>query len=338
MILLWVVIGANVNKMLFFLYGEDDYRSSQKLNQIKDRFIEKVDESGYNIVTLDEKITVEKFTKEFSQTGFLASKKLIIIKNLLRQTLTKDLAEVVLEYLNKFKDDQEENIIVFYENNLPHSRKSALSGNKLKIFQKLNTFKYSQEFNKLADYKVVEWIQEKFKENEKSIDKNLANKLFALIGNHLRLLNGEISKIASYNKEKEIQEQSIDDLVSASLNDDIFLFSDKLANKKKTEATQLLNEQLQSGANPVYLLTMIIRQFRILLQIKAALEENISQASLAKYLSLHPFVIKKSMASARLYSLEELKIIYRKLLSLEKKIKSSGLKSQTLLNLFVLDF
>jgi DNA polymerase III subunit delta len=324
--------------MLFFLYGEDDYRSSQKLNQIKDRFIEKVDESGYNIVTLDEKITVEKFTKEFSQTGFLASKKLIIIKNLLRQTLTKDLAEVVLEYLNKFKDDQEENIIVFYENNLPHSRKSALSGNKLKIFQKLNTFKYSQEFNKLADYKVVEWIQEKFKENEKSIDKNLANKLFALIGNHLRLLNGEISKIASYNKEKEIQEQSIDDLVSASLNDDIFLFSDKLANKKKTEATQLLNEQLQSGANPVYLLTMIIRQFRILLQIKAALEENISQASLAKYLSLHPFVIKKSMASARLYSLEELKIIYRKLLSLEKKIKSSGLKSQTLLNLFVLDF
>jgi len=337
LILLWVVIGANVNKMLFFLYGEDDYRSSQKLNQIKDRFIEKVDESGYNIVTLDEKITVEKFTKEFSQTGFLASKKLIIIKNLLRQTLTKDLAEVVLEYLNKFKDDQEENIIVFYENNLPHSRKSALSGNKLKIFQKLNTFKYSQEFNKLADYKVVEWIQEKFKENEKSIDKNLANKLFALIGNHLRLLNGEISKIASYNKEKEIQEQSIDDLVSASLNDDIFLFSDKLA-KKKTEATQLLNEQLQSGANPVYLLTMIIRQFRILLQIKAALEENISQASLAKYLSLHPFVIKKSMASARLYSLEELKIIYRKLLSLEKKIKSSGLKSQTLLNLFVLDF
>jgi DNA polymerase III subunit delta len=324
--------------MLFFLYGEDDYRSSEKLNQIKDRFIEKVDESGYNIVTLDEKITVEKFTKEFSQTGFLASKKLIIIKNLLRQTLTKDLAEVVLEYLGKFKDDKEENIIVFYENNLPHSRNNALSGNKLKIFQKLSTLKYYPEFKKLPDYKVVEWIQEKFKENEKSINKDLANKLFALVGNHLRLLNGEISKIANYNKEKEIKEKSIDELVSASLNDDIFLFSDKLANRKKVEAVKLLNEQLQSGANPVYLLTMIIRQFRILLQIKAALEDNISQSSLAKHLSLHPFVIKKSMASAQLYSLEDLKLIYRKLLNLEKNIKSSGLKPKTLLNLFVLDF
>jgi DNA polymerase III subunit delta len=324
--------------MLFFLYGEDDYRSQEKLQQIKNRFIKKVDESGYNIVTLDEKITVEKFTKEFSQTGFLANKKLIIIKNLLKQTLTKDLAEIILEYLDKFKNDQDENIIVFYENNLPHSRKNALSGDKLKLFKKLISFKYSQEFIKLADYKVVEWIQGRFKEDDKNIDQKLANKLLALVGNNLRFLNNEISKIANYNKGKEIEEKSIDELVSASLNDDIFLFSDKLANKKKIEAVKLLNEQLQSGANPVYLLTMIIRQFRILLQIKSALEGNISQASLAKHLSLHPFVVQKSIASARLYSLEELKLIYRRLLNLEKKIKSSGLKPQTLLNLFVLDF
>ncbi len=324
--------------MLFFLYGEDDYRSNEKLKQIKEKFIEKVDESGYNIVVLDEKITIEKFTKEFSQTGFLASKKLIIIKSLLKQVISKELADVIFEYLEKFKNNEDENIIVFYENNLPHSRKNALSGNKLKLFQKLNSFKYSQEFKKLPDYKVIEWIQGKFKEEDKDIDKKLANKMFALVGNRLRLLSNEISKISSYNKERDIEEESIDKLVSASLNDDIFLFSDKLANKKKIEAVKLLNEQLRSGANPVYLLTMIIRQFRILLQIKSALEENIPQTNLAKHLSLHPFIIKKSIASAQLYSLEELKLIYQKLLSLEKKIKSSGLKPQTLLNLFVLDF
>jgi len=327
--------------MLFFLYGEDDYRSSEKLNQIKKKFIEKVDESGYNIVILDEDITIEKFTKEFSQTGFLARKKLIIIKNLFKQVISKELAEVILEYLNKFKNDEDENIIVFYENNLPHSKNpknNYLSGDELKLFQKLKTFKYSQESKKLADYQVVKWIQEEFKENGKNIDKKLADKLFALVGNNLRFLKNEISKISNYNQELDIKEESIDGLVSASLNDDIFLFSDKLANKKKTEAIQLLNEQLRSGANPVYLLTMITRQFRILLQIKSALEENINQVNLAKYLSLHPFVIKKSIASAQLYSLEELKLIYQKLLNLDEKIKSSGLKPQTLLNLFVLDF
>ncbi len=309
--------------MLFFLYGEDDYRSQEKLKEIKEKFIKDVDEAGYNIVTLDEKITIEKFTKEFSQTGFLASKKLIIIKHLLRQTLTKELAEVILEYLDKFKNDKDENIIVFYENNLPHSKKNFLSGNKLKLFKKLTSFKYSSEFKKLADYQVVEWIQKKFKENGKNIDQKLANKIFALVGNRLRTLNNEISKIANYNKAKEIEEKSIDELVSASLNDDIFLFSDKLANKKKIEAVKLLNEQLQSGVNPVYLLTMIIRQFRILLQIKSALEENVSPASLAKYLSLHPFVIKKSITSAQLYSLKELKLIYQKLLSFSSNVSHS---------------
>jgi len=324
--------------MLFFLYGEDDYRSQEKLNQIREKFIKDIDESGYNIVVLDDKITVENFTKEFSQTGFLASKKLIIIKSLLKQNISKELAEVILEYLNKFKDDQEENIIVFYESNLPHSSKNPLVGHKLKLFQKLNSFKYSQEFKKLIDNKTVEWIQENFKKRDKIIDRKLANKILALAGNNLRILKNEITKISNYNQAEEIKEKSIDELISASLNDDIFLFSDKLANKKKTEALKLLNEQLLAGVNPIYLMTMIIRQFRILLQIKSALEEGISSGQLAKYLSLHPFVIKKSIASAQLYSLEEIKIIYKKLLDLEKKIKSSGLKSKTLLNLFVLDF
>lgn len=324
--------------MLFFLYGEDDYRSSQKLKQIKEKFIKDVDESGYNIVVLDEKITVESFTKEFSQTGFLASKKLIIIKNLLKQILTKDLVEVILEYLNKFKDDQDENIIVFYENNLPHSKKNSLTGDKLKIFQKLNSFKYSQEFCRLPEHKILEWIQERFRANGKEIDKKLVNKIFALVGNDLRFLDNEILKISNYNQESGIKEEAIDKLVSASLNDDIFLFSDKLANKKKEEAMKLLNDQLLANANPVYLVTMIIRQFRILLQIKSALEENISQFNLAKYLSLHPFIIKKSMSSVNLYSLEDLKIIYQKLLKLEREIKSSRLKAKTLLNLFVIDF
>jgi len=82
---------------------------------------------------------------------------------------------------------------------------------------------------------------------------------------------------------------------------------------------------------------MIIRQFRILLKTKSALEEGVAENKLASYLSLHPFVIKKSMASVKLYSLENLKEIYYKLLGLDQKMKSSKLKSKTLIDLFILN-
>ncbi len=331
--------------MLFFLYGEDDYRSNQKLKQIKEKFIKDVDESGYNIVVLDENITVEKFSKEFSQTGFLARKKLIIIKNLLKQSITKDLGEIVLNYLNKFKNnnnqvkiDEDDNIIVFYEVGLPHSKKEPLSGVKLQIFKRLDASKYSQEFKKLDNYKIIQWIQEEFKKNGKLIDKKSADLILAIAGNNLWVLKNEIDKLSNYTKSKEINNQDFKGLISTILNDDIFLFSDYLAQNNKKMSLKLLDDQINSGVNSIYLLTMIIRQFRILLKIKSALEEGVAENKLASYLSLHPFVIKKSMASVKLYSLENLKEIYHKLLGLDQKMKSSKLKSKTLIDLFILSF
>lgn len=338
--------------MLFFLYGEDDYRSKEKLNEIKKKFIKDVDESGYNIVLLDENITVEKFSKEFSQTGFLARKKLIIIKNLLKQNITRDLEDIVLNCLNKFKNhkeqvrynkdqaesDKNDNIIVFYESWLPHSKKEPLSGVRLKIFKKLDSFKYSQEFKKLDNYKTIQWIQKEFEKNGKTIDKKSADLILASAGNNLWVLKNEIDKISNYTKNKEINEKDIKGLISMILNDDIFLFSDYLAQNNKKMALKLLDDQIDSGVNSIYLLTMIIRQFRILFRIKSAMGEGVTENRLASYLSLHPFVIKKSIASVKLYSLNDLKKIYRKLLKLDQKIKSSKLKSKTLIDLFILSF
>ncbi|MDD3284265.1 MAG: DNA polymerase III subunit delta [Patescibacteria group bacterium] len=319
--------------MLFFLYGDDSYRSSEKLNQIKDKFIREVDSHGYNIVTLDDGITVENFTKEFSQAGFFVSKKLIIIKYLLKQNITKQLSEVVQEYIDKSYND-EGNIIIFYEDNLPHSIKQSLSGEKLKIWKKLTQSEFSIEFKKLPDQKVIEWIRNKFLENGKHIDKNLANKILSLVGNDLWLISSEIEKISNHSKSDSVVEDDITDIICASIDDNIFLLCEKLANKKTKEAIDLLGGQMELGINPYYLLTMIVRQYRILIQVRSAIDEKVSINNLPKYLSLHPFVIKKSIDLVNKYSFEELKNIYNKLLNLDRQMKSSKLKQETLLNLF----
>lgn len=319
--------------MLFFLYGDDSYRSNEKLNQIKDKFIRDIDSNGYNIVVLDDGITVENFTKEFSQSGFFVSKKLIIIKNILKQVITKQLSEVVQDYIDKSCDD-DSNIIVFYEDNLPHSTKQFLSGEKLKIWKKLNSSEFSTEFKKLSDFKVIEWIKKKFLENGKHIDNKLANKILSLVGNDLWLISSEIEKIASYSKSDEVISSDISNIICASINDNVFLLCEKLANKNTKEAIDLLSGQIELGISPYYLLTMIIRQYRILIQVRSAMDEKVSVNNLPKYLSLHPYVIKKSIDLVNKYSFEELKNIYNKLLNLDRQMKSSKLKQETLLSLF----
>ncbi len=322
--------------MLFFFYGEDEYRSSLKLQQIKEKFIKEIDPSGYNIVNI-ENINIENISKEFSQTGFLSSKKLVIIKNLLKQKISKDLADYLLEEIDKMSDEKEDNILVFYEDNLPYSKKQALSGDKLKIWKRLSSLKYAQDFAKLEDYKVVAWIIERFKEGGKVIEKSLSEEFLALCGNDLRVLSNEIEKLSNYCENSKVTKQDILLMSSQSVSENLFLFAEKLAEKKKSDAIKLLNEQINLGTSAQQILSMIIRQYRILLEIKSAISDNVSDSNLAKHLSLHPYVIKKSIALAKLYSLDDLKEIYKKLLELDVKLKSSKLKPKTVLNLFFLD-
>ncbi|MDD4289685.1 MAG: DNA polymerase III subunit delta [Patescibacteria group bacterium] len=321
--------------MLFFLYGDDSYRSSIKLKQIKDKFIKEVDPSGYNVVNI-ENPDIESLSKEFTQTGFLAHKKLVIIKNILSQKISKEFADFLLENISKLQDDKEDNILVFYENISPNTKSNPLSGEKLRIWKSLSQIKYKWEFEKLPDFQLLNWIIEEFKNQGKIIDKKAAEDFLGLVGNDSFSLSSEIQKVSNYSSGEKISREEVRQIISPVVNENMFLFSEKLAEKKKPEAIKLLNEQMSLGITIQQLLSMIIRQYRILLQIKSAIEDGVSQNNLAKYLSLHPFVVKKSIGQVSLYSLYELEEIYRKLLELDIKMKSSKLKPKTILNLFFL--
>ena len=73
--------------------------------------------------------------------------------------------------------------------------------------------------------------------------------------------------------------------VTSPLDDNIFHFTDALSARNAATALHLLHDQLESGANPFYIVTMLSRQITILLQVKAG------GAAASK---LHPYVQKKS--------------------------------------------
>jgi DNA polymerase-3 subunit delta len=160
--------------------------------------------------------------------------------------------------------------------------------------------------------------------------------LLSFLGNDLWLITNEVDKLMAFKNKEAITTNDVKQYVTAKLNENIFGLSDALASNNKKEAIKLLREQLALGLNEVYLLTMITRQFRILTEIKSLLSQNISQTQITSKLKLHPYVVKKSLTPAQKFTLLKLQDIYQKLVELEKKIKSTSLPAQTLLNLFIL--
>jgi len=314
--------------MFIFLYGEDTYNSLLKLNEIKAKFKEKTDPSGINVVTFDgEKFDLEKFSSASSQSGFLVSKRLVIVKNLLKSKLSADVTESLKGMMDNLKAS--ENIFVFWEDGRPDARSS--------LFKSLTKDKkFVQEFSLLTDDKLALWVKKYVQSQNSQIDSQSLNLLISTSDNNLWQIANDLDKLLAYSQGK-ITTEAINRLVQPKIDENIFGLIDAIAAGNPALALKMLNEQLEIGLNHIYIMSMIIRQFRIIVRLKSLNDQKFSQAEIAKQTALHPFVIKKSLPLAAKFTLDKLQHIYSQLLKIEKKFKSTSLSPQALLELFILE-
>lgn len=302
--------------MIFFFYGEDSFRAKNKIDALKKKFHQSVDTSGQNIMTLDgETLSLAKFFEAVKASGFLATKKLVLIKNIFNNKKLKDWQDDLIAYLDTQKDTVEENYLIFWQTDKPDV-KSAL-------YKTLKKFKYSEEFAKLSPAKLEAWLKDKVTRANKNISPANLNLLLSYVGDDLWLLNNELDKLINFSTDSEITTENIKLLVAAKSNDNIFQLVEALGKKDKKQASLLLQQQLKTGANALYLLSMIVRQYRLLLKIKLLSSDLNNSFALAQALKIHQFVAEKSLKQSQLYSIGQLKNIYKALLNLEEKLKST---------------
>lgn len=309
--------------MLYFLYGPDNFRSLEKLNQIKSAFKAK-NKNNFNLSEFSSvnDFSFNDFKASLRMNSLFAGKRLVIIRDFLTNALIH-IQEKIIDFLqNNDIAKNKEAIVIFYESEAVDKRK--------KSFKFLTNNAISQEFKVLQGADLRAWIGDRIKNN------HVIEKLAVSSGNDLWALNNDIKKLKAYSGENQIiQEKDIDLLVKPKIESNIFNLIEALSKNNKKIALWLLYKQLEIGDNELYILTMIIYQFRLLLQIKSLLEQNIPQYVLAKKTGLHPFVVRQNINQAREFSLNSLKNIYNNLLYLDKKIKFGIIEPRLGLERFV---
>ncbi|MFA6604805.1 MAG: DNA polymerase III subunit delta [Patescibacteria group bacterium] len=302
--------------MLFFYYGQDSFRASQKIEAIKTKFKEKIDPGGHNIQSLDgETMSPDDFFQAVSVMGLLADKKLIIVKNIFDNKKLKDWQDSLIKFLDSQGDTPEENYIIFFQNNKPDSR--------LKLYKRLSRLKFSEEFDPLSYGQLQTWVKNKFSKHDKSISAPALDLLISCLGSDLWQINNEINKLVSFAKD-DINEEDVRSLVQANIDENIFKLIDAIGDKDKALALKLIEEKLDNGVNHQYILTMIIRQYRLLIKAKSLGDKAKNYFALMQVLKVPKFIAQKTYQQSQMYSLEQLKKIYKYLLYLDEKFKSSS--------------
>lgn len=327
--------------MIIFLYGEDSFRSRRKLNEFKDRFSREVDPSGNSLTILDgETAKIEKINELVSPSSLLAEKRMIIIENLF-QNKGQNIFDQVLEYFKNKKND--DNIVIFWdrlgaEDKLPKTKSS--------LFKFLNKQKFTGVFKLLSNTEATNWARKEIEMRGGKISAQAAIALTGLLGSDLWQMNNEIDKLINYKAGQKLQlseddkgviieKEDVEKLVRGSFDEKIFALTDAISNKNKALATKLLEEQIEAGLTDIYLLNMIIRQFKILLQIRQALDSGLSSRKITSLLKIHPFIVQKGMGQVRNFSLPVLKDIFKKLVEIDYLMKSGQTEIKPMLNLLI---
>ena len=271
--------------MIIFLYGEDTYRSKEKLQEIIGHYKE-VHKSGLNLRFFDANdITYQDFRDEFRQMPMFQEKKLVILSNIFQN---QEFIKSFLENGEKLAGSKDI-IVIREEGDIPP---------KDTLFKFLLKNAKAQEFQMLDDARLKNWAKKEFEKYQAVIQPEALSQLACYIGNDLWHFSQEIQKLSAFKKNSAIVLADVNLLVKPEVETDIFKTIEALALKDKKKALWLIHEHLENGDSPLYLLSMINFQFR-----------NLLIAKKTGRISGHPYFARKTLWLAENFGLDKLQQI-----------------------------
>jgi DNA polymerase III subunit delta len=334
--------------MFFLIHGDNEFEISERVADFKQKI---GDDSmrDLNITVLDgRKTTLGEVQHAADSIPFLADKRLVIVEGLLTRLASrkakdssddapsgaapsgaaKDFLNGLVDYVPRLPDTTRLVFVEFQPLNVKHPLI------KLAEQQKGKTNIVCPQ---PAAGELPRWITDRAKKLGGSIEFAAAQRLAALIGGDLRRLDSELNKLSTYvNAQRSITEKDVNLLVSDASTSSVFDLVDALGKRDGKRAVHELHHLLDQGENPLGLLAMIVRQYRLLILVKEMQGRSLSPDAMAKELGQHPFAIKKINEQARNYrDIAQLEVIYRRLLEIETEIKTGQTGDVLALDLLV---
>ncbi len=319
--------------MIIFLYGEDSFRSRQKLDEYKCRFLKKYGpQADLTAADAEEKPDID-IAEAAGSRGLFSSVRLVIIKNFISRSGSDKQSQAV-NFLKTSKGilTDKDIVLIFRENDVP--KKENL------LFKFLLRSAKCQEFKKLGGAVLFHWIADRLREINPlvKLPEAVAEKLAAYSDGDTRLINNELEKLAAFRESGEINESDMGQLITAKISTTIFETIEAVSGGNKKKALSLLHNQIKNKEDPFYILSMYIYQFRNLLKIgEFYWQGTANKFDIAKKAGLHPYVVQKTLPQLKNFTLEKLKVIFQKLQKIDMEAKTGKIDIDLALDKFVIE-
>jgi len=326
--------------LLYILTGQDDFSLRQSLEEIKMGLGDPA-LLATNTTTLDGKqLTLGELKTVCETLPFLAEKRLVIVNGLLERFEPKSKPSRRKKATRATEPQNEYESFSACISNMPESTILVVIDGKIggnnPLFSKLSNKALVKSFPVLREDTLRQWIQRCVKEKGGSISSQATELLARLVGGDLWTMSNEISKLISFASGRRIEEDDVKMVVSSAQEANVFAMVDAILEFKTGVAGQLLQQLLQRGAAPAYLLVMLARQVRMIFQVKELKSQRKSRIEIQNMLGIKSdFVLRKASAQADRYPWGRLGEVYNKLLEADLAIKTGKYDGELALDILL---
>ncbi|MFV0479745.1 MAG: DNA polymerase III subunit delta [Anaerorhabdus sp.] len=314
--------------MNYCIVGSELYLIQKKVNEILEAA--GVKENDLNVVHFNastKDFTIQEVIDDCNTLPFLEEKKVVLVRNPVFLSTLKSLSDKEASLLQAYLENSPKHCdLIFYGDITVDKRKKLV-----KLIQKQCRY---HTMEKLSDQEFRNYVLTSIK--ERGIDlTSLANEtLMKQLSNDLQAFHMELEKLSLYSG--QLDEKIIEQLVTRPLDEDVFHLVNAVVQKNMKEAFTRWKDLQILNKDPIYLISILSSQFRLLYQVSVFLEMGMTQNEIQSELKVHPFRVTKAIEALRGLSKERCLFLLNELAICDQGFKNGTMDKNIGFELFLI--
>ncbi len=303
----------------YLLCGEDTFSRRSYEDRIRKKVVDEAAEMMNVSVFNDVKTTAGQVIEAAETFPFLADRRFILVKDCgFFSEGKKAESDLLAEYIANVPDTA---CIVFSEEK---------TDKRLKLYKAVEKNGAVEAFNGINDTDLATMIEKKFAKNGIKAPKTICVYMVRSTGGDAELLKAESDKLLAYlDGRNTVTAEDVDAICAKNFETKVFDLVDAMIAGKTERALEIYRNLLMLNESPLMVLSLITRQFRIILKCKSLAESGMGGNDIAKKIGVKPFVANGALRQARSFSYDTLKAALNNCIETDFLIKSGKTEAES---------
>ena len=308
-------------RKLYLFYGNEDYLKDSCRYQVRAAVLNPGDTINVNVYDSDN-LDLSSMIEQAGTLPFFAPHRLIIAKNTgFFKNKTGDALAAALPGIPA------ETVLVFTEEEVDR---------RTKLFRYAQKEGWVQDCSHLSGNELQAWILRYLARSGRQITGSAMQLFLQCIDDDMYGIVQEMEKLIAYTCGKDgIRREDVTAVCSLRPENRVFDLVDATAAGDSARAVKLYRDLLAVREKPVRILSLISRQYNLILQVKELRDQGFDRGAIVQKTGMKDFVAGKCLKQASRYTLHEVQQSLELCVDTEEKIKTGFLEEQTAVEVLI---